>query len=356
MSLLVQIKKTLPQFNLDVSFETDIGTLGVLGRSGSGKSMTLRCIAGLETPATGRIVLNDRVLFDSAKGVNLPARQRGVGFLFQNYALFPHLNVVENIRFGLKGLAKNEENQKVKEKIAAFHLTGLENRFPHQLSGGQQQRAALARATIMEPELLLLDEPFSALDNYLRSQMEEELTEVLDRYQGVTLFVSHNLVEAYRVCRNLVILDNGRKVAQGYREEIFKHPPNYVSAVVTGCRNLSTARAIDAQTVEAVDWGCSLKIVGPIPHDLTHVGIRAHHLNFVEQPDQENVFPCWLVQTSETPHRVTLYLSLNLPPGASRSYHLQAEVFKEKWDLVRERPCPWLVHLDQTRLFLTSEV
>lgn len=355
MSLLVQIKKNLPQFNIDVSFETGKGALGILGRSGSGKSMTLRCIAGLETPTSGRIVLNGRILFDSVKGINLPAKQRGIGFLFQNYALFPHLNVVENIRFGLNGLAKSEEIRRVKEKIAAFGLEGLEGRFPHQLSGGQQQRAALARATIMEPELLLLDEPFSALDNYLRSQMEKELTEVLDSYKGVTLFISHNLEEAYRVCRNLIILDNGRKMAQGNREEIFKTPPNYVSAVVTGCRNLSAARAVDAQTVEALEWGCIFKISGPVPEGLTHVGIRAHHLAFVEKSEEPNVFPCWLAQTSETPHRVTLYLNLNSPPATSRSYHLQADVLKEQWEHIRELPCPWLVYLDPNHLFLTSE-
>jgi molybdate transport system permease protein len=262
---------------------------------------------------------------------------------------------LENIKFGLKSTSKAQDKRKITEKISSFRLEGLEDRLPHQLSGGQQQRVALARATIMEPELLLLDEPFSALDNYLRSQMEKELIEVLEGFDGTTLFVSHNLNEAYLVCHDLMILDNGRKIAHGKKEDLFKNPPNYTSAQVTGCKNISSVRVINSDTIEATDWGCRLKLAQSPPDNTTHVGIRAHHVTFVESLGPENVFPCWLNKTNETPFNMTLYLSLG-SPDAANSYHLQAEVFKEQWMMMKDRPFPWLVHLDPDRLFLTTEV
>ncbi len=146
-----------------------------------------------------------------------------LAFVFQNYALFPHLSVVQNIAFGLQGMPQIERTQQVAKYLALMQLQGLENRYPHQLSGGQQQRVALARALAIEPEALLLDEPLSALDTYLRSQIEQLLTEVLATYQGVTLFITHKL-EAYRVCSNLLILAEGKVIAYGPKAEIFERP------------------------------------------------------------------------------------------------------------------------------------
>lgn len=354
MALHVDITKEHPQFTLQVSFSAENQPLGILGASGSGKSMTLRCIAGLDTPTGGQIVLNNRILFDSKTGLNLPARERNMGFLFQNYALFPHMTVLQNICFGLNGIAKAEQFRKAKEKIAMARLEGLEDRYPYQLSGGQQQRVALARAWVLEPEALLLDEPFSALDNHLRSQMEKELMEVLAEYKGTTLFVTHNLEESYRVCRNLIILDQGTKIACGGKDEIFKRPPTYTAAQLTGCKNLSRARAVSPDTVAALDWNCTLKVAQSMPKHLTHIGIRAHHLTFVKDSDLLNIIPCWIAQTNESPHRMSLYLSLNSPPKNPNSYHLQVEVYKEKWELIKDCPFPWHVYLNPERLFLTG--
>ena len=166
MSLFVDIRKKLKGFSLNVSFETNGDYLGVLGSSGSGKSMTLKCIAGIETPDEGLIILNGKVLFDSKKKINLKPQERNIGYLFQNYALFPNMTVEKNIGIGLKG-SKYEKNRKINEIIEAFHLQGLEKKYPRQLSGGQQQRVALARCIIYKPDVLMLDEPFSALDTYL---------------------------------------------------------------------------------------------------------------------------------------------------------------------------------------------
>jgi molybdate transport system permease protein len=351
-SLVVDIQKQLRGFSLSVTFTTNEDTLGLLGASGAGKSMILRCIAGLETPTIGRIILNGRILFDSQGGINLPSYKRRIGFLFQNYALFPHMTVAQNIAFGVRGVSQVERCRRVQEQIAAVQLQGLENRYPHQLSGGQQQRVALARALAIEPEILLLDEPFSALDTHLRSQIEKQFIETLANYQGVSLFVTHNLEEAYRVCKNLLVLADGRAIACGSKENIFEHPPTFTVAQLTGCKNFSRAQPISPTLVQASDWGCTLRIIETIPDNLAYVGIRAHQLTFPNDQNQENTFPCWVVQTSETPHRMTLYLKLHHPPANAQDYHLQAEVFKEKWTVIKDQPFPWYIRLDPLRVIL----
>ncbi|MBV8882424.1 MAG: sulfate/molybdate ABC transporter ATP-binding protein [Chroococcidiopsidaceae cyanobacterium CP_BM_RX_35] len=353
--LLVEIHKQLENFSLSLALAADSETLGLLGASGSGKSMTLRCIAGLETPNSGQISLNGRVLFDSQKGINIPSCQRRVGFLFQNYALFPHMTVAQNIAFSLRGLPTVERTRRVAEQIFQLQLQGLENRYPYQISGGQQQRVALARALVAEPEALLLDEPFSALDTHLRSQIERQLIEILTAYPGVTLFVTHNLEEAYRVCQNLLVLSEGKTAGYGSKESIFERPATFAVAQLTGCKNFSCAQLVSPQLIEALDWGITLRVIEPIPHPLVYVGIRAHQLTFPNHPNQANTFLCWLVETSETPHRITLYLKLLHPPTNSQDYHLQAEVFKEKWAGLKDQPRPWHICLNPLRLILMTE-
>ncbi len=363
-SLQVNIHKPLATFLLNVSFEVGADALGILGASGAGKSMTLRCIAGVETPASGRIVLNDRVLFDSGAGINLPSHRRRVGLLFQTYALFPHLTVAENIGFGLRRLPRVERLQRVSSWLAAMQLQGLGDRYPQQLSGGQQQRVALARALAPEPEVLLLDEPLSALDTYLRSQVEQQLMATLAGYGGVTLFVTHNLEEVFRVCPQIMVMAAGQPVTSGTRHEVFERPGRAIAAQITGCKNFSRATRLSPTTIRAEDWNCVLEVAEPVPPGLSQVGFRAHHLAFVEMPHQPNTFRCWVVSTSETPHRVTLFLKLHsrpdgyLPRNAdslgppTADYHLQAELFKETWQTLKQRPLPWYVHLAPERVLL----
>ncbi|MHC5727329.1 MAG: molybdate ABC transporter permease subunit, partial [Nostoc sp.] len=257
VGLFVDIEKQLPSFHLRVSFNSNDQPLGLLGGSGAGKSMILRCLAGIETPTRGRIVLNGRVLFDSEQRINLPSRDRRIGFLVQNYALFPHLSVAQNIAFGLpKKLSAGSIRVQVEEQLIAMQLQGLGDRYPHQLSGGQQQRVALARALASQPEALLLDEPFSALDTHLRSQLEQQMTETLADYKGVTLFVTHNMEEAYRICPNLLVLEHGRAIHYGSKHDIFEHPTTVSVAQLTGCKNFSRIVLQSSQQVEATDWGC----------------------------------------------------------------------------------------------------
>jgi molybdate transport system permease protein len=360
MSLEVAIEKNVAGFRLAVEFTADGAPAGLLGPSGSGKTMTLRAIAGLETPDRGRIVLQGRVLFDSEQRINLPARARRIGLLFQNYALFPHLTVAENIAFGLRRLPDAEKNRRVAEQLAAAHLDGLAERYSATLSGGEQQRVALARALAIEPAALLLDEPFSALDTHLRSALERQLRETLGNYGGSTLFVSHNLEEAYRVCEKLVVLANGSVGAQGPKEEIFRHPPTLEVARVTGCKNYSRARRLPDGRVEALDWGCTLRVAQQFAKPPEHVAIRANHIRV--HPPQKlnleksgNVFPCWLAAMTETPFRVTLDLRIGAPPASSADFQLQAEVFKQEWESFRDLPQPWAIELAADRLFLLPD-
>ncbi|MBD2436619.1 molybdate ABC transporter permease subunit [Nostoc sp. FACHB-110] len=353
VGLFVDIEKTLPSFHLQVSFSTNEQALGLLGGSGAGKSMILRCLAGIETPTKGRIVLNGRVLFDSEKGINVPSRDRRIGFLVQNYALFPNMTVAENIAFGLpKGLSTGTMRVQIEDQLIAMQLQGLGDRYPHQLSGGQQQRVALARALASQPEALLLDEPFSALDTHLRSQLEQQMTDTLADYQGVALFVTHNMEEAYRICPNLLVLEQGQAVHYGSKYDIFEHPATVSVAQLTGCKNFSRAVSQEVQQIQALDWGCNLEVLEPIPPELTHVGIRAHQIIFCDDSSAANTFACWLVRISETPHRMTLFLKLHNPPNNLQDYDLQAEVFKEKWVQMKDSAFPWYVRLDPIRLML----
>lgn len=357
-SLKVDIEKQLQSFSLSMNFTAEGEPIGILGGSGCGKSMTLRCIAGLETPTRGRIALNGRVLFDSEMGINVASCDRRIGVVFQNYALFPNMSVSQNIAFGLQHLPKTQRDRIVAHQIAQMQLEGLENRYTHELSGGQQQRVALARAIAIEPEALLLDEPFSALDTYLRHQLEKQLRETLATYPGVTLFVTHNIEEAYRISQKLMVLSNGAIAAYGEKHALLERPQTYTVAQLTGCKNFSRARALSPHRVEAIDWGCTLSVLEPIPESLTYIGFRAHQFTFPTHSDLENTFACWLVQTSETPHRVTLYLRLQPSSGSGDSvlpnYHLQAEVFKEKWAILKDRPFPWYVRLDPVRVILMN--
>ncbi|MCT0252741.1 molybdate ABC transporter permease subunit [Synechocystis sp. CS-94] len=357
-AIQVNIQKQLGQFNLDVTFMAQGETVGLLGASGSGKSMTLRCIAGLETPTQGKIILNGRTLFDSDQGINVPSRERKVGLVSQNYALFPHLTVAENIAFALGHLPPQRRSPRVQEQLRLVQMEAMGDRYPHQLSGGQQQRVALARALASEPNILLLDEPFSALDTHLRHELEKQLLKILSGYQGFTLFVSHNLEETYRLCQQLLVLSQGQVVAAGNKQAIFDRPGTLSIAQLTGCKNYSPIQVIDRHTVRALEWNCTLQTTEPVYPQQTHIGIRAHQIKFLnssaQHPSPTNVFPGWVAWTSETPHRMTVYLKLGTPAIDADDYHVQAEVFKEKWEILRHCPQPWLVHLDPRRLMLLT--
>ena len=197
--LEVQIYNKLAEFDLDISFQVNDNILGLMGASGSGKSMTLKCIAGIEMPDQGRIVLNGCVLFDSEKKINVPIQKRNVGYMFQSYALFPNMNVYENISVGLRARKVKDVDIVVQKVMQQFRIFELASRYPKQLSGGQRQRVALARLMAYEPDVLLLDEPFSALDEDLKKDLLQELKSELQISKPV-IFVSHDKEEVNYLC------------------------------------------------------------------------------------------------------------------------------------------------------------
>lgn len=358
MGLEVDITKKFKGFELNVKFNADNEVSGLLGASGSGKSMTLRCISGIETPEMGKIVLNNRVLFDSEKKINVPIRQRRVGFLFQNYALFPNMTIEQNIGFGLsKNINKLQKNNIIMKEIEAMQLDGLEKRYPYELSGGQQQRAALARAFVVKPEILLLDEPFSALDEYLRNHMIKQLKEDIAGFSGTTIFVTHNMDEAYQVCENIIILSNGKIDISGYKEDVFNKPETVSSAKLTGCKNISRAKKADSKTIEAIDWGIKVTAYDEIKDDISYVGVRAHYFEFIDKPSIEevNTFDLFPAFTRETLFRMMVYLKFNKPAESRNDYHILWDISKEEWNLIKDKPIPWKIRINPKKVILMKD-
>ena len=287
--LKVNIQKELKEFDLDVDFELKNKHLGILGPSGCGKSMTLKSIAGIVNPDNGVISLttdNETTYFDSEKKINLKPQKRNVGYLFQNYALFPNMTVEENIGTGVE---KENRERTVPEMIRRFHLEGLEKRYPRQLSGGQQQRVALARIMAYGPDVILLDEPFSAMDTFLKEQLRLELLNSLKDFNGFTIMVTHDRDEAFQFCDELIVLDQGKIIAQGDTYDIFENPKKVQVARLTGCKNISKIEIIDDYHVKSIDWGLNLEVSEKISPNVSHIGIRAHDFKNA-QKDELNAF------------------------------------------------------------------
>ena len=280
MSLIVDIKKKLGSFELESQFEARNGVTCLLGPSGCGKSMTLKCIAGIEKPDSGHIELDGVVLYDSEKGINLPPQKRHVGYLFQNYALFPNMTVRQNILCGMrreKDKAKKEE--KLKKMLDMFQLNGLENHRPAQLSGGQAQRTALARIMVSDPQLLLLDEPFSALDSHLRDKLMIEMRDVLARFGREVIMVTHSRDEAYNMSREIAVMDSGKLLTVNKTKALFADPGSVPAAILTGCKNIAAAEKRGEYEVYVPDWGVTFTTVQPVGDDIKAIGIRAHYFN-----------------------------------------------------------------------------
>lgn len=208
--LVCKIKKTLSGFTLDVDIKTEYRVTALRGASGCGKSMTLRCIAGVVKPDEGYIELNGKVLFDSEKKINLPPQKRKVGFLFQDYALFPNMTVRQNIMRGARDKSRREKIIIAEEMAKKFRIDSHLDKYPHQLSGGEKQRCALARIFAGTPDILMLDEPFAALDSHLREELEIELEMLFDRFTKPILYVSHNYDEVRKLCDCVVAMNYGK--------------------------------------------------------------------------------------------------------------------------------------------------
>ena len=321
MSIYVDIEKDLGSFCLKARFETGDETLSLLGPSGCGKSMTLRCIAGIETPDRGKIIVDGVTLFDFEKKINLSPQQRHTGFLFQNYALFPNMTVAQNIRAG----AKREKDPRkrlemIRTVMERFDLESLADRLPHQLSGGQQQRVALARILVSSPRVLMLDEPFSALDSHLRFKLEQEVRHVIRQFGKTVLLVSHDRDEVYRMSDSIAIMDSGKIERIGPRCDVFADPQTRKGAILTGCKNISAIERLANGRVRAVDWDMELNLPDLSP-DVTSVGVR---MKTIRPGPGENSRRCRVTEVIENPFSCTVMLDTPVPLGW--------EMLKQEWN------------------------
>lgn len=287
MEIEVDITKKFKDFNFHIDFKAKSSRIGILGASGSGKSLALKSIAGIAKPDFGKISINGNLIFDSEKKIDIKPQKRKVGYLFQNYALFPNMNVAQNILCGAK-IPRSEKNKFLEKLIKQFRLEGYENHFPHELSGGQQQRVALARIFACSPDVILLDEPFSALDAFLKEQVQLELFDYLKNFSGSVILVSHDRDEIYRFSDELLVIENGASICFGKTKMIFENPVYKSAAVLTGCKNYSKLKRIDDFTFYLEDWKCTVKTSEKIPPDINFAGYRAHDFIPVWENSDEN--------------------------------------------------------------------
>lgn len=290
VSLEVNIRKSFPSFALDVEFQASDETLGFLGASGCGKSLTMRCIAGIETPDEGRIVVNGKVFYDSERKINLKPQERKTALLFQNYMLFPNFTAAENVGAGIgRDVPKAERRSIVEAELKRFGLESFANRFPAQLSGGQQQRVALARMLAARPGILMLDEPFSALDAHLKSVLEQNLVSLFDAFHGTVLYVSHDIDEALRFCDRIAVVENGSIMEIETGDDLVNRPKSVAGVKLSGCKNATAAEYVDEHRVRLPKWGVEASTDAPVPRDVVCLGVRAFYLEQVEGPG-ENVY------------------------------------------------------------------
>jgi molybdate transport system ATP-binding protein len=360
----VAIRTSLPGFTLDVAWTAGDGVAVLFGPSGAGKTLTLQCLAGLMRPERGRIVVDGRVFFDSATGVDLRPQERRVGYVFQGYALFPHLSVLDNVAFGLRDRPRAERLRRAGEVIARLGLEGLERRRPHELSGGQRQRVALGRALAIDPALLLLDEPLSALDRPTRESLRDELRAILTDWRTAAVVVTHDFTEAYRLADRIVVYRDGRVIQAAPRAELLWRPASEAVARIMGMRNILHGTVLKAtpdriqlrwrgQLLEAVNSPSHAYL--PPPGAPIAFFIRPEYVRLIRkdrgEPDPShhmNLMRGTLVSQADFGATWTLALRLDEPGApAQGEYDLEVEVPRlvhEILEIDRDRHWEFSIH------------
>jgi molybdate transport system ATP-binding protein len=362
--LAVTLTKRLPGFALDVQWAAGEAVVALVGPSGSGKTLTLHCLAGLIRPDAGRVTLNDLVLFDARVGIDRPPRTRHLGYVFQGYALFPHLTVGENIAFGLKGWAASRRREQTEMVIERLGLSGLQQRYPRELSGGQQQRVALGRALATDPALLLLDEPLSALDAPLRRQLRDDLARTIRDWGKATVVVTHDLAEAYQLADRVIVYEHGRVLQSAPKSELLWQPASESVARIMGMRNILHGTVLKAtpdriqlrwrgQTLEAVNSPSRAYL--PSPGSPLAFFIRPEYVRLIRKdrgaPDPAhhmNLMSGTVVSQTDFGTTWTLAIRLDEPgPTAQGEHDLEVEVPRlvhEILELDRDRHWQLSIH------------
>lgn len=357
MSLVLSIHSKLKNFDLDISVKSTSRRIGILGPSGSGKSMTLKMIAGIFRPDFGLIGVDGKTLFDSEHKIDIKPQKRHVGYLFQNYALFPSMTVEKNIGIGIdRKIPVSDRNRQITSMIEKLGLKGFEKNYPSELSGGQQQRVALARILAASPEVIMLDEPFSALDVYLRDRMNRELLDTLEDYPGTVIMVSHSRDEIYRFSEEVIVIDQGKVIDQGEKKALFSTPSSVRSAALTGCKNFSRAEKINDHEFYALDWDVHVKTENTVPEGLEHIGYRAHEFLPIWGQPGENCIPFILERKDDLPFEINYYINptcLHDHPYRTASWFVQRNL----WDTLCRKGNPdWLQLQEKDILYFTKEV
>ena len=366
--------RSAPGFELDVRFGCDAGVTVLFGASGSGKTLTLEALAGFLRPDRGRILLNDEILFDGESGVCLPPQRRGVGYVFQNDALFPHMTLDENLAFGIARLPVLERHRRVRGMLDRFGLTALATRRPHELSGGQKQRASIARALVTEPRLLLLDEPVQGLDYPLRQDFYEILRDVRQTYRIPILLVTHDVREGFELAAQMAVYEAGRIVQTGAPEEIFRHPRNPSVARLFGIMNIFSG------TVETLDPAADTTCIrteafpvtvpylpGRLKGDQVSFCIPQEHVQLLSagggEADRvrENSVAAQVVEEILTPGTVRLHLQIAGAAGSSNgtrasATHLESELTRAAYKKIGvAKQKEWTVALPKAFIHVFGE-
>ena len=361
--LEVRLQKRLPGFSLDVEWSAGDGVAVLFGPSGAGKTVTLQCLAGLMRPDAGRVMVDGRVLFDAMGRVDVPPQQRRVGYVFQGYALFPHLTVAANVGYGLRGRPRAERQARVADVLGRLGIANLADRHPGELSGGQRQRVALGRALATDPALLLLDEPLSALDLPLRRALRDELRAILADWGTAAVVVTHDFTEAYRLGDRIVVYEEGRVIQAAPKAELLWQPASQAVARVMGLTNILQGTVLKAspdriqfrwrgQTLEAVNSPTRSYL--PAPDSTLGFFIRPEYVRLIRKDrgladtHHMNIMRGRIVREADFGTTWTLYLRLDEPgEPAQGDFDIEVEVPRLVYEILeidRDRIWEFSIH------------
>ena len=335
-----------------VSFSVPKGEyVAIVGESGSGKSTLLNMIGALDTPTSGKVAISGKEIFSMNDRKLTIFRRRNIGFIFQAFNLIPELTVEQNIVFPVLLDYQKPDRKYLEELLSVLNLKERRNHLPSQLSGGQQQRVALARIMAYEPDVILLDEPFSALDEFLKDRLQQELYDMLKDYQGTAILVSHDRDEIYRFSEELLIMHQGQVITSGETKKIFADPGYKEAARLTGCKNFSRIQRKGGHKLAAIDWGIELQCAREIPEETAYIGFRAHEFLPIWGERKQNCIKVRLAGSADLPFEKNFYiLSENGKGQENICWFLQ----KEQWGMLREKGLPDYLQFPEEHLLFLS--
>lgn len=357
MGIDINISKQLNNYLLSVEIKSNAKRIGILGESGAGKSMTLKCIAGIERPDSGKICTDGKIYFDSDNKINLSPQKRCAGYMFQNYALFPTMTVYENVAMGVresyaKSLSRKALDNLILESLKRFRIDDLKDVYPSKLSGGQKQRVALARMLMGKPEIIMLDEPFSALDATLRDKMQLELASILNEYDGTVIMVSHNRDEIYRFSDEIYVINEGKIIESGEKKKIFLNPHKKETARLTGCKNIARLTRTDDHTASVPDWNITLRTERVIP-ECKYIGYRAHDFELLYSDNtttNANAIGAILKDIAELPFETNLYFECE-----NSGAQISCFIGRDEYELLKQRGFPKALKLKEDKMLFLEE-